>query len=477
MRVSEHFELGRSQPTLDFVDVDVSQDARVFLDPRALRLLPSDWGDECVALVQSFFTTVLDLIKQGEHMRARGLLGELKEPNETHLGLSRGKSRGRALGPYSATIVWDALRKSEAVSSGLLEDLEDSILMIRGIGPDIISDITTNIIRAPLVEYTQAMAELYGIPLTPDVPIGPLWDPRALTWDSRYSSLPMTKSGKLLLVPKVLVRTRMDYLPQDYYRNYLLEHLRQVELDAGSELVHLLKDGSPRVSIKSLKAKYGKGKDAIVEQTLAHPDVLRRYRAARESMPREPLSHDEIALQEGTARPDWDELLGDVTDLRPGALDAHDYERAVERLLAALFYPSLANPQRQVPLHDGRKRIDLAYTNVATGGFFYWLALHHPAARIFVECKNYAGDPANPELDQLLGRFAPSRGQVGLLLCRRFEDKQLFLRRCKDTASDGHGFIIPLDDDDLAALVAGRKDKPSDSAYGLLAERFDSLVM
>ena len=62
MRVSEHYKLGRSQPTLDFVDVDVRGDTRVFVSPSALKELPSEWGDECVHLVQNFFQTVLGLI-------------------------------------------------------------------------------------------------------------------------------------------------------------------------------------------------------------------------------------------------------------------------------------------------------------------------------------------------------------------------------------------------------------------------------
>ena len=40
MRVSDAFELSRSQPHLDFVDVDTSGDVPVFIDPRALLLLP-----------------------------------------------------------------------------------------------------------------------------------------------------------------------------------------------------------------------------------------------------------------------------------------------------------------------------------------------------------------------------------------------------------------------------------------------------
>lgn len=155
MRVSEYFKLERTQPSLDFVDVDIYGDVRIFVDPRALRLLPSEWGDECVSLIQNFFRSVLAAIHGGQSDRAQSLLRTLREPNKTHLGLSRKKARGRALGPESARDVWGSLSKSEAVESGLLEDLEDTILMVEGIDVDIVSDITTNIIREPLIRYTQ----------------------------------------------------------------------------------------------------------------------------------------------------------------------------------------------------------------------------------------------------------------------------------------------------------------------------------
>src|SRR5579862_579288 len=102
MRVSQHYNLARSQAALDFVDVDIGGDTPVFISPRALMQLPSEWGDECVHLIQNFFQTVLALIRSGKNTKAEALLRVLREPNETHLGLSRGKAQGRALGNESA---------------------------------------------------------------------------------------------------------------------------------------------------------------------------------------------------------------------------------------------------------------------------------------------------------------------------------------------------------------------------------------
>ena len=478
MRVSDYYKLKRSQPTLDFVDVDVRGDSRIFVDPRALRLLHSSWADECAALVQNFFQAVLREIRRGANARARSLLSVLKEPNETHLGLSKGKAQGRALGQKSARNVWKALSESEAVKTGLLEDLEDTILMVPGISSDIISDITTNLIRGPLIQYTQEMANHYGIPLQTGVNSGPLWDSRNKRWHLELVSLPMTKWGRLLLVPKAIVRLKLDYDVNEYYRHYLLEHLKEVELKANTELVHLIKRTKQRhVTKKDLIAKYGSGKDMIVRETQKYPSVLERYRNKKARTHHPPLDHFDLSSSEGTPPPDWDTLLSDIHGIPSGRDTSSLYENAIEALLSALFYPSLAYPQVQHKIHEGRKRIDITYTNMATNGFFFWLGQHYTAPHVFVECKNYLGDPENPELDQISSRFSPSRGQVGIIVCRKFTNKDLFLKRCQDTAKDQRGFVIALDDSDLNLLVSERKKFTNPTEFQLLKQRFENLVM
>jgi len=174
MRVSEYFNLGLSQPSLPFVDVDIYGDTKLFVSPRALHLLEDDWGAECVHLVQNYFRAVLRNIKDGEADKAINLLRILREPNETHLGLSKGKAQGRGLGTEHATEIWYALSKSKAATTGILTDLEDTVLMIEGVDVDIVSDITTNIIRGPLINFTYTVCMRYGIPLQGDVASGPM---------------------------------------------------------------------------------------------------------------------------------------------------------------------------------------------------------------------------------------------------------------------------------------------------------------
>lgn len=477
MRVSEYFQLGRTQSDLDFVDVDIYGDTRLFIDPHSLRHLTSSWGQECVSLLQDFFETLLDSIRNNDATAGRRLLGGLHEPNETHLGMSRSRARGHAIGRGFAADIWNALSSSEAARTGVLQDLEDTALLIKGIDRDLISDITTNVIREPLINYTSDIATEYGIPLIAAISSGPLWDPHERRWISKFVSLPRTSNGKILLVPKLIVRRKLELDAGEYYSDYVLEYLREVELAANTELVQLLKNGKRRVTKEDLIKKYGRGKSVSAEVTLRHPEILDSYRGAKSDKASKPLDHDALSATSGAPLPDWDTLLANVTDVPAGASGADSYHRAVERLLTALFYPALTFPKREQQIHEGRKRIDIVFLNSDNRGFFSWLASHYPSSHIIIECKNYSADPGNPELDQLSSRFSPNRGQVGLLLCRTFDNKELFLQRCRDTAQDGRGYILVLDDSDLRSLVSARKEDDEPRFFLLLRERFDLLVM
>lgn len=475
MRFSEYFKIGLTQPYLDFVDVRLDTDVPVFLEPGAIRALDSAWGNELSSLLQVFFEDVLSLIKSGNDQKAQKLLSSLNERNEFHLGYSSGKSQGHGFGSGSAKSVWSALNKSSAVATGLLKDLEDTALLIPGIGTDMISDAVCNIIRGPLIRYTQDMCLYYGIPLTPDVESGPIWNAEKGQWEDALVSLPMTSYGKVVLVPKILVRQRLGYNFDEYYRHYVLPQMQQEHLSARSSLVEVLSNGVERVTKKALMAKYGKDKLAAVEQTKSRPQVMDEYRQYKATHLSSPLSHEQFAEVEGVAPPDLDSLISEMKSLTPGKRDADLYEKVIEKIFSVIFYPSLCNPKKQAKLHEGRKRVDITYTNEAKVNFFAWLSLHYCAPLIFVECKNYGKEVGNPEIDQLSSRFGPSRGIVGILVCRSIEDRQLLLRRCRDTANDRRGYILVLDDNDIETLVKCYNLEPN-KVFEIFREQWSYLI-
>lgn len=474
-RVSSYFSLGRDQTTLDFVDVPIGNDVAVFLDPSRIRSLDNEWAATCNSLLQNFFQHLLDLIKQNERQEALLMLEGLSESNEFHLGLSRGKSNGSGIGRKFARDFWAALSKSKAGRTGLLKDIEDACLFIDGVGPDRISDAVCNILRAPLISYTQQMCKYYGIPMHKNVDSGLIWNPKTFKWEDKLTELPVTPYGVLLLVPKIAVRHRLSYDAGAYYTHYLLPKMQIHEKTINSGLVQVLKDGTKKVTKKSLRKAYGADKTVIAEQSLLHTAAFDQFR--KEKRTSQPITHHQLAEIENIDAPRFDKLLADVTKLPVGREAASDYENAIEALLSALFFPSLSSPLREHEIHNGRKRIDITYVNNSGHGFFGWLSRNYPSAHIFVECKNYGKEVANPEVDQLSGRFGPSRGKVGILVCRSVQNDGLLSERCRDTALDDRGFIIHLTDIDLASLVKDYLSSNNGNEYPLLRRKFNNLVM
>ncbi|WP_239335623.1 hypothetical protein, partial [Frankia sp. CiP3] len=462
------------------MDVHIDTDVPTFIDPTAIRTQESEWSQTCQALIQSFFAEILDAVASRDDDRAARLISRLTEPNETHLGWSRGRSRGRGLGNAKSLEFLDAVRNSAAARSGLLSDLEDTALLIDGIGPDIISDITTNVIRGALIGYTQHACEFYGIDME-HAYTGLVWNPDALEWQEGYERLPCPNGETLLLVPRSIVRGRLTVDSDKYYNRNLAPLLEAQEIDAKTPLVTILKDGGARVPRDKLREKYPATKLAIVRYTEQFPDALRSYKKSLTKSEAPPLSHDDLRRRVGTPLPDYRALLDNLLAVPPGNPSATVYHRKCADLLSALFYPYLGNMVLEKEIHEGRKRIDITFDNLAGQGTFYWLASNYRAAVIPVECKNYTREVENPELDQIGGRFSDSRGWFGIIVFRAAQNKDLFLRRCKDTAKDGRGYIIALDDEDLRQLAEERleaKDRhPRDqSFYKLIRERIDFLI-
>ncbi|WP_083965806.1 restriction endonuclease [Dokdonella koreensis] len=480
MLVSRHFKLERNQATLDFLDVHIDKDIPIFVDPAALRSLKTEWGHHCVSLLQSYFESVLTAIRNGKHDRAKELLACLNERNEFHIGYSKNKSRGSALGAVSAEKIWESLVKSKAAQTGVVHDLEDTILFVDGVGPDMLSDAVCNIIRGPLIQYTQQACSYYGIPLTAGVDSGPVWNTRDEKWENSLIDLPMTKQGPLILIPKIIARVKQIYGHDEYYRHFLMPVLQQHHKDINSSLVHVLQSkknkGVKKVYKTDLYDLYGANKLASAKLTGEHPQALTNYRETKNATPSRPLGHSALAELENIPTPNFAGLLNDVTSLKSGQKDAATYENAIEKFLSALLYPALAFPVKQDKIHEGRKRIDITYVNDAKDGFFSWASRNHPASHIFVECKNYGKEVGNPEIDQLAGRFSPSRGKLGILVVRSIDDKALLLKRCKDTANDQRGFILVLDDADLGELIKQRQALMYGYGETLLYQQFKALV-
>lgn len=479
IRISDHFGLKKSQAELDFVDVPIDGDLLLFVDPYAFTLDNDPWFVECNNLIVDYFALLVKSIRAGKVAEATRLLGNLHEPDDTHLGFARSGKPGRGVGRNQAEDLLDALTNSKAVQSGALTDLSECELLIPGISSDKISDVTTNIIRGKLVEYTGSQCALHNI-ATSRVQGGIHWDETTHSWLNCYANLPVINGRRMVLVPKACVRFRPAITANEYYNKFVLDFLEAEHLRAHDSLVRTLKSGKKRVFRKDLKKKYPFNKDFLLKFSEDHPEVLRAYKEQAQQGSK-PLRDEDIeeTHDDFFREIDHRKLATELQGINMGAQAASTYHNFIFGVLQSIFYPSLRYPQKEQEIHEGRKRIDITFNNGAQDGFFEELRINYQVfcPFVFFECKNYSADPANPELDQLAGRFGDKRGWFGVIVCRRVEDKSLMLKRCKDTLLDGRGWILVFDDDDINQLLKLRADLDFRGINAFMNQQMRNLVM
>jgi hypothetical protein len=186
-----------------------------------------------------------------------------------------------------------------------------------------------------------------------------------------------------------------------------------------------------------------------------------------------------VTVATGSSYAELNDVLGHLKQIPTGNDAASQYHDFILDTLVQLFSPALANPKKEQEINEGRKRIDIAFTNRDTKGFFYFLSSIHQVRcpYIFFECKNYGKDVANPEIDQLAGRFSDIRGKLGFLVCRSVSARDTLLRRCRDLVRDKGEYVLVLTDDEISDLLRLRAVQDSDGTLSYLENLLAELTL
>ncbi|USI92840.1 hypothetical protein [Rhodococcus pyridinivorans] len=216
-----------------FLDVDISVDNRMFIDPHAIRLCHGLGPFAAAAnhCTTTFFDEVTACVgATGASVRQRGLelLQRFEEPWETRLGMAAQGFHGHGGAEDVGMWIWNALNTDlEAlVRVGILRQIEDLPLFVEGIDRDITSDITTRIVFDPLADFTADVVARY-----PQFTAGrhridtfsrQVWDPHRRQWNQKSVTLPVAGGKPLLLVPRHWARPTLLMSAGRYYETSVL---------------------------------------------------------------------------------------------------------------------------------------------------------------------------------------------------------------------------------------------------------------
>lgn len=285
--ITTHY--GISAP-VQFIDVEVAADNRLFLDPHTIRLRKSGqpFADHALRCLDTFTEQVTDSILTGTPASLRHgeqLLQRFVEPWETRLGMSHCGFHGHGGANVVGTWIWEVLTEDvEAlVRIGVLKQIEDLPLFVEGVDRDITSDITTRIIFDALANFTAQMMVQY-----PQFSAGEhrvktfdkqIWSPDALDWVEAEMTLPVVDGKALLLVPTGWARPTLLMSAGRYYETSVLSFAQLEQAVVGSD-GKLIK--TPKDQLKK-QTGLGRGRSTNVAVTMrafeSGEDLLAAFKA------------------------------------------------------------------------------------------------------------------------------------------------------------------------------------------------------
>ena len=483
-KISEIYNLQCSQNELDFIDIDILNDTPLFIDPYRMSRISGPFINEANIIIGNYFSYLTELLVAKNYTEAKKVFIHLNEVNETCLGYSRNKPKGTGLGIISSNDVFEAMKKSQAVKYGLMKSLEDIRVFVPGVDADRISDMTANIIRKLLIEYTKNQCNIFNIPLTPCVASGFYWNPQSRQWEQEYSDMLVIEGKKYILVPKIIVTYGDRVTSGNYFDHFVLNFLQAENIRNNTRIVQRRKckknKGTPFVYKKDIinkqlkkpnEEKFTVSKEWLAGFTKAHSRVFDKFKNESFSKMKE-IDYNENKSEIA------EYLINKLKSIQPGTTDASIYHITMLCVLEFIFYPNISNPRKEQEINEGRKRIDIIYNNTASKGFFYDLLEKYDilASFVMVECKNYSTDVNNPELDQLIGRFSKQRGRFGISTSRIAKDYSTLIKRCSDIHMAGNGLVIPLLDDDIIKILEDVKNGAENDGLDMLLDKFTQVV-
>lgn len=396
MRLTTAFGLPFTQPQVDFVIPDLEIDLPLAIDPFLLFKSRDPDLRELHARLLSIFNEGIRQYREGDPESLYRLI-VFPEVNEIGFGYSEGRIAGSGMGEELNSLLAETLAASPALLKRGLRHIEELQLVAKGVGPDRVSDIAANVLKAFLVSYTQQQASIWKIPLVKDLPLQHYFDFETWDWSDGTFDLPQNPISGLpiLLVPRRIVRLLPwinfdDYARTDF-KMYLQPKSKQRDVSKTNVVTVTRND-------VSLLDRYIDRKEN--EAARAEPAALTTNAA--------PTS-DEIDLGKSFVR-----QLG---SLSIGQAAASEYQRLVYEVFNYLFEPDLTDGEMEVSTYEGTERRDIVYINECERGFFKYIRGTYQTLFVLLEVKNVATVEL-AHVNQVAAYLGNRLGMLGFIVTR-----------------------------------------------------------
>lgn len=445
VRLSTAFGLPFTQSEVDFVIPDLAIDVPLAIDPFLLYKSRDEQLQRLHDHLLAIFNRGIRLYREGERFELDRLI-DFPEVNEIGFGYTDQRIQGSGLGWYLNRLLADTLAASKPLQERGLRHVEEMQLISLGVGPDRVSDIAANVLKAFLVEYTQQQAELWDIPITRDVPLEHYFDFESWNWTDGYFDLPVNPlSGRaILLVPRRIVRQ----LPWINYKDYIHTSFRAFlrARQRREAPAHRGRERQPKIP----------GKGVVINITREQVELIDEYVSQKERdapLATPKLTSDpESKLRETEL---GESFISSLQTLPSGQKAATDYHKRVFQILNFLFEPELTDGKMEVRTHLGTERRDIIYANESEQTFLKFVRDTYSSLLMVFEIKN-AKTLELDHLNQTANYLGTNLGMFGFIVTRNEPCENILLKSraiYNNTPGEPRKTILILTDADLIEMI------------------------
>ena len=315
--------------------------------------------------------------------------------------------------------------------------IEEMQLVSAGIGPDRISDITANVLKRFLIEYTQRQCAIWNLTIQRSVPVAHIYNHQSHEWEDSYEDLPVSEAdgSPILLVPRRLVRVLPWINYDDFVRTEFSAYL-----------------AARRQSLGRAISKGGAAKSEVVIVTRSDLGLVERYVRSREQQAanaRPALDYiNEDACKEA------DSLREKLAAIPTGHEHAAAYQRVVLEILNYLFNPDLIDGRPEVRIIDGTERRDIIFTNDSDETFWDYVRTAHDGILVMFEAKNME-ELGLAAINQTATYLGDRIGRLGVIVTRQasVEGVRRKIFSVWNDSAPNRKVILTLNDENLRELL------------------------
>ncbi len=236
IHISDTFNLpitGHSD--IDFVDVAINDDTRLFIDPCLIEVGEDTFSLRCQEVIQDYFDCLCTAYKSKRYNPE--FLYHLGERNEARLGYGSG-TNGKAKTPQGMSDTLCDLH--DLIVRGIsLDGVIDIPLMMPRFAEDCMSDMLVNVLYKQFSEFTAEQCHKYGIATEHIKSPRYYWDDSLHQWQL-YKEDGLVIGGKpFLLIPKKYVSPRFHYSTSRFFMSKIatILQMERTEIVEGKEVI------------------------------------------------------------------------------------------------------------------------------------------------------------------------------------------------------------------------------------------------